>query len=246
MCFITANHFVGMGNTRTKDNLVVSIHGNYDTMIKILLIGDAKVGKSAILEKFMTDSIVKEYECTIGMEFKTKIIMIDDKRIKLQIWDTNGSKYRDSTASLIIPIQLTCKGCILIFDITNKQSLECIKHWYSYISIYDGWSKCYKILVGNKCDLYHERVIDYDQAQKLSNRWNMDYVETSIYADKNAKNPLLVHGYLRIQRNKLLPQENSYYDVPDLVMMCCLDYFLEKILLIDDLFYQFTTTVLQQ
>ena len=62
----------------------------YDYLFKILLIGSYKSGKSNILHKFIGEDFTEEYKWTIGVEFGSKIIEVEGKRIKMQIWDTAG------------------------------------------------------------------------------------------------------------------------------------------------------------
>ena len=66
---------------------------------KIILLGDVAVGKSSILNKFTTNKINMEHKCTIGVDFKLKSLIIDDKSAAdLQIWDTCGQeKYQTIT-----------------------------------------------------------------------------------------------------------------------------------------------------
>ena len=63
---------------------------DYDSMFKILLIGDSQVGKSSLMNKYANDSFTTNNVPTIGVDFKIKTIEIHGRRIKLQIWDTAG------------------------------------------------------------------------------------------------------------------------------------------------------------
>ena len=60
----------------------------YDALFKVLLIGDSGVGKSSILLRFTDDDFDEEHPCTIGVDFKTKLVNLDNKKINLTIWDT--------------------------------------------------------------------------------------------------------------------------------------------------------------
>ena len=64
----------------------------YDHLFKILLIGDAGVGKSSIMLRFCDDTFDQHINSTIGVDFKVKLMNMHSKRIKLTIWDTAGQE----------------------------------------------------------------------------------------------------------------------------------------------------------
>ncbi|BHF58864.1 Ras-related protein Rab-10 [Sparganum proliferum] len=66
---------------------------SYDLLFKLMLIGDSGVGKTCILFRFVEDSFSSSFISTIGIDFKIKTVELDDKRIKLQIWDTAGVQW---------------------------------------------------------------------------------------------------------------------------------------------------------
>ena len=112
---------------------------------------------------------------SIGVDFKLKNIEIDNKKIKLQIWDTAGhEKFRTITTSYY-------KGAhaiIICFDITDRQSFEHIRNWMADI---DKFAKegVLRILVGNKCDLEHVRQVRKEEGTEIANKYGIKYLETS-------------------------------------------------------------------
>ena len=64
----------------------------YDYLLKILILGDYGVGKTCLLLRYIDDSFTLHHLATIGIDFKTKIVNIENKMVKLQIWDTCGEK----------------------------------------------------------------------------------------------------------------------------------------------------------
>lgn len=82
--------------------------GNYDYLVKLLLIGDSGVGKSCLLLRFSDDSFTTSFITTIGIDFKIRTIEEDGKRLKLQIWDTAGSGKRKK---IVLP-RIFC-SCLL-------------------------------------------------------------------------------------------------------------------------------------
>ncbi|GAA0155802.1 small GTPase [Lithospermum erythrorhizon] len=73
-----------MGAYRTDDD--------YDYLFKVVLIGDSGVGKSNLLSRFTKNEFSLESKSTIGVEFATRSIRVDDKVVKAQIWDTAGQE----------------------------------------------------------------------------------------------------------------------------------------------------------
>lgn len=153
----------------------------YDMQIKILMIGDSGVGKTSMLIRFANDKYSQTFISTIGIDFKIKNIQINDKMIKLQIWDTaDQERFRTITTSYFRSAQ----GIVLVYDVTDKQSFASIKHWLYQIQLHSD-SNVNKILVGNKCDNIDERVVSYDEGMLLAKENNIDFFECSAKSDIN-------------------------------------------------------------
>eukprot|EP00746_Dinoflagellata_sp_MGD_P154223 gnl/MRDRNA2_/MRDRNA2_84703_c0_seq1.p1 gnl/MRDRNA2_/MRDRNA2_84703_c0~~gnl/MRDRNA2_/MRDRNA2_84703_c0_seq1.p1 ORF type:complete len:207 (-),score=53.20 gnl/MRDRNA2_/MRDRNA2_84703_c0_seq1:249-869(-) len=153
----------------------------YDYLFKLLLIGDSGVGKSCLLLRFADDTYTESYISTIGVDFKIRTIDLDGKTVKLQIWDTAGQeRFRTITSSYY----RGAHGIIIVYDCTDKESFNNVKHWMSEIDKYaaDGVNK---LLVGNKCDLASKKVVAYDEAKELADSLGVRFMETSA---KNAHN----------------------------------------------------------
>lgn len=154
-----------MENTRT-----------YDLLYKIIIIGDCSVGKTALLHRFVDEHFDKKYIATIGVDFRIKIINIQEKRCKLQIWDTAG---QERFRSVVQSYYRGTHGVILMFDITSKETFSSIKNYLETIDNLCGVNTP-KLLVGNKDDLSAEREVDFETAQKFAKSNNMKYIETSV------------------------------------------------------------------
>ena len=143
--------------------------------MKILLLGDSNVGKSCIVLRYTDNIFSHNLLNSIGVDFKLKNIEIDNKKIKLQIWDTAGmEKFRTITTSYY-------KGAhafLIVFDITMRDSFDHIVKWMADI---DKFAKpgVLRILVGNKCDLENERVVDENEAKEIALKYGINYIETS-------------------------------------------------------------------
>ena len=64
----------------------------FDVLVKLLLIGDSGVGKSCLLLRYSDDKFTTSFITTIGIDFKIKTIHLDQKKVKMQIWDTAGAR----------------------------------------------------------------------------------------------------------------------------------------------------------
>ena len=65
-------------------------HSYHDALFKVIIIGDTGVGKSCVLKRLVENDFKEEHDVTVGVEFGSYIIRIEDKLVKLQIWDTAG------------------------------------------------------------------------------------------------------------------------------------------------------------
>jgi Ras-related protein Rab-1A len=168
---------------------------DYDYLFKLLLIGDSGVGKSSMLIRFTDDTYSEAFISTIGVDFKIKTIELDGKMIKLQIWDTAGQeRFRTITSSYY----RGAHGIIIVFDLTDIDSFENIQQWLTEINRYSYKYIC-KILVGNKSDLFDQRMVNggKDYADSL----NMPYIETSAKTADNIDS--LFYGITKEIKNKM-------------------------------------------
>ena len=148
--------------------------------LKVLLIGDSSVGKTALIWKYIDGSFSLNHVITVGVECRNKKIIINNLEIKLQIWDTSGQEiYRSVTKS----IYRNSDALIFVFDITNENSFNHIKDWMTDSEMVGKDFK--KILIGNKSDLIDERKINKETIENYVKLNNMKYFETSA---KNGKN----------------------------------------------------------
>ncbi|WOL01586.1 ras-related protein RABD1 isoform X1 [Canna indica] len=159
----------------------------YDYLFKLLLIGDSSVGKSCLLLRFADDSYVDSYISTIGVDFKIRTFELDGKTVKLQIWDTAGQeRFRTITSSYY----RGAHGIIIVYDITEMESFNNIKQWLSEIDRYASDSVC-KLLVGNKCDLAENRVVEEEKAKEFADSLGIPFLETSAKDSINVEEAFL-------------------------------------------------------
>jgi len=152
-----------------------------DHIFKIVIIGDSGVGKTNIITRYTRNEFDLSLKSTIGVEFSTKKVNINDKIIKIQFWDTAGQeRYRAITSSYYRGVH----GIVLVFDISNYASFENINNWINEIN-----SNCELnipiLLIGNKLDLEIKRQVPKEKAIELSNKYNFIFIETSALSGEN-------------------------------------------------------------
>jgi len=119
-----------------------------DFPLKVLMVGDASVGKTSILDAFMHERFDPRYQTTIGIDYNVKFMELQDKTIKLQFWDTAGQeRFRCITRSYYHDAQII----ILVFSLAHKESFNNIQSWYN--EILQHTQNATIVLVGNKSDL---------------------------------------------------------------------------------------------
>lgn len=150
----------------------------YDYLFKLLIIGDAGVGKSSILLRFTDDSFDDYIQSTIGVDFKVKHLDVMDKRVKITIWDTAGQeRFRTLTSSYYRGAQ----GVIMVYDVTRRDSFDNLQHWLKEVKLYspNNGEGVVKLLVGNKIDLLEKRVVSREIAENWARSQGMLFLEAS-------------------------------------------------------------------
>ncbi|CAF1353258.1 unnamed protein product [Adineta ricciae] len=142
---------------------------------KLVFMGDANVGKSSLLSRFGNDVFNETAAPTVGVDFITHRLQSDGKTIRLQIWDIAGEeRFRSLTDTYVQGID----GAVIVFDITNSNSFKNVRYWSEMFNNNQS-ANVVKLLVGNKCDLSTERVIEHSEAKELADSLNIPYIEAS-------------------------------------------------------------------
>ncbi|WP_371801899.1 GTP-binding protein [Candidatus Lokiarchaeum ossiferum] len=147
---------------------------NYDYLFKCVAVGDGGCGKTALVVRFSQGFFQENYKLTIGVEFAVKTIHINNHNVKLQIWDTGGQERFQYVRPLYYKGSM---GCIILFDLTNRESFDHIPKWMDEVKKESG--SIPMLLVGNKKDLVDQRVISRNEAEEVAKDLNMFYVESS-------------------------------------------------------------------
>ena len=153
----------------------------YDFLFKLIIVGDSNVGKTNIMSKYIHNKFNYTSKSTIGVEFGTKIVKIDNKKIKAQIWDTAGQERYKSITSAYYK---GAKGALIVYDITNKFTFESVDKWVQDLNSY-GDKNLTLLLVGNKSDLEDKRQIMKEDGEEKAKSFNLGFIETSACSGDN-------------------------------------------------------------
>nr|XP_043606242.1 ras-related protein RABA1f [Erigeron canadensis] len=157
---------------------------DYDYLFKVVLIGDSGVGKSNLLSRFTRNEFSLESKSTIGVEFATRSIKVDDKVVKAQIWDTAGQeRYRAITSAYY----RGAVGALLVYDVTRHVTFENVERWLKELRDHTD-SNIVIMLVGNKSDLRHLRAVTTEDAKTFAEKENTYFMETSALESLNVEN----------------------------------------------------------
>ena len=180
----------------------------YDYTIKILLLGDSNVGKTLLIGKFIKDDFSENTLNTIGLDLKCKSLILEDKKINVQLWDTAGQeKYKSMTTSYYRGVNII----IVVFDVTKQESFNHVKNWIADIDKF-ARPNVMKILVGNKIDLINERVISNEEGKKLSQQFKIKFFETSAKSSEGVKEMFESVCKDYTKNNEKRPSENISLD----------------------------------
>ncbi|XP_078096828.1 ras-related protein Rab-26 [Mustelus asterias] len=156
----------------------------YDIAFKVMLVGDSGVGKTCLLVRFKDGAFLAgSFISTVGIDFRNKVLNVDDVKVKLQIWDTAGQErfrsvthayYRDAHALL------------LLYDVANKTSFDNIQAWLTEIHEY-ATQDVVIMLLGNKADVAQERAVKKEAGEKLAKEYGVPFMETSAKTGLNVE-----------------------------------------------------------
>lgn len=156
---------------------------DYDYLYKIVLVGDSGVGKSNLLTRFTKNEFNFKSTSTIGVEFATRTLQIQSKRIKAQVWDTAGQeRFRAITSAFY----RGAVGALLVYDITKHESYMNVEKWLRELREHAD-SKMVIMLVGNKSDLKHLRAVPEEEAKAFAEKNNLNFIEASALDSNNVE-----------------------------------------------------------
>lgn len=171
----------------------------YSYLFKYIIIGDTGVGKSCLLLQFTDKRFQPVHDLTIGVEFGARMVNIDGKQIKLQIWDTAG---QESFRSITRSYYRGAAGALLVYDITRRETFQHLTSWLEDARRHSNQTMTI-MLIGNKSDLDSRRAVSYEEGEKFARQHDLIFMETSAKNDENVEEAFIRTAkiiYDKIQR----------------------------------------------
>ena len=198
---------VEMKTDKTEDKYKFEIlpedYTNFDLSFKLIVIGDSGVGKSCLTNNAVKNIFNDSYNATVGFEFSTFNVKVNDKVVKLQIWDTCGQElYR----SLITNFYRNSSLAIMVYAINSKESFENIEMWLRELRTHSN-PDAKVFLIGNKIDLENERKVTKEQGEQFCKENKINgFMESSAKTGINVQKvflkaaELLYEDYINYQK----------------------------------------------
>jgi small GTP-binding protein len=144
-----------------------------DLAPKLIILGEANVGKTSILDQWLNGTFNEDTAPTIGAGLSTVPLMVDGTVMTFKIWDTAGTEQFRS----VVPMYCRAAAiAILVFDLTQSQTFEAVSDWHKFLR---ESADPVVLLVGNKLDLVDDRVVEHDTAVDFAKKLECEYVEMS-------------------------------------------------------------------
>ena len=141
------------------------------------------VGKSCLLLQFTDKRFQHVHDLTIGVEFGSRMVSINDRQIKLQIWDTAG---QESFRSITRSYYRGAAGALLVYDITRRDTFEHLSSWLEDARQHANPNMTI-MLIGNKSDVAHKRAVSREEGEEFAREHGLVFLETSAKTSDNVE-----------------------------------------------------------
>lgn len=156
-------------------------------IIKLVLLGEANVGKTSLVYRFIENKFRESYKSTLGVNLLKKDMEIDKYgSVSAQIWDLGGQESFKSLRRLYLE---GANGAFAIYDMTNKKSFEKLEEWIQ--SFREARGDAPLILIGNKSDLKTQIKVNKNEADEYANTNNLELILTSAKTGQNVENAFI-------------------------------------------------------
>ena len=184
---------------------------NTSIVLKILLLGNGTVGKTSLINRYLKNVYNPVYLTTIGIDQSIKFLSVNNKHIKLSIWDTAGQEQFRTIAKSFYN---KTDAVILCFDLTEKESLDSISYWIEQLCNKIELNKIGLVLVGTKLDLADLEKVEgiSEEVKKYVDKYNIKYYKTSSLTGVNVKEVFNYLIKLTLNIKKLKEFENDKKD----------------------------------
>ncbi len=152
-------------------------------IIKLVLLGEANVGKTSLVYRFIENKFRENYKSTLGVNLLKKDMELDKYgSVSAQIWDLGGQESFKSLRKLYLE---GANGALLVFDMTNKKSYDKLDEWVQ--SFREARDDAPIILIGNKSDLKNQIKITESESKEYATVNNLGIIITSAKTGQNVE-----------------------------------------------------------
>ena len=175
----------------------------YDATYKVVIFGDAGTGKTTLTQRFLTNLFKSDSKMTIGVDFEVKSLEVNEKKVKLQIWDFGG----EERFRFLLPTYVRgANGALFMYDVTNYSSLAHIDDWLivvrKEIRVEDQFPV---IVVGGKADLIEDREVSGEEGINIARSRGVDgFIECSSKTGENVEETFHALTTLMMQKSNLI------------------------------------------
>ena len=179
-----------------------------EQQIKVVLLGDMGVGKTAILQRLNEKPFKELILTTFSPSFVLKEMNINGTKVELEVWDTAGQEQYKALSKLYIK---NAKIAVLVYDITRKDTLTDLDFWFNFID--EGLGTRITLgLAGNKADLFTDEEVSEEDGKERAEKWG------AIFSLLSAKNDKVgIDNFFENLVKKYLESQNSD-DIPDSIL----------------------------
>ena len=199
----------------------------HDRVFKVVVVGESGVGKSCLVGSLCDEPFIDDRSSTIGSDVRSVTLTVEEKRVKLMVWDTAGQeKFRALTSAFYRGAHLV----LLCFDITHYETFEQTRFWFDELATSLGTSPhVVKLLIGTKLDKQAQRLVERQEGINLAAANECAcYLETSAFTGSGVK-LAFEEGVKRILQvaefNQTLPETEElvklHANVSKLSRSCC-------------------------
>jgi small GTP-binding protein len=158
---------------------------NFDRefVYKIVILGDAAVGKTSLINRFVENSFSEDYRATLGANIVRKDVNLNNTKVRLIMWDLAGQEKYQVVRSMYFQ---GCQGALLVYDLTRYSTFDSINSkWLRDFKKFVKKEGAY-VLIGNKSDLTDQRTVTKERGKEIANKIKAShFIETSAKMGEN-------------------------------------------------------------
>ncbi|NXM78757.1 RAB44 protein, partial [Serilophus lunatus] len=189
-----------------------------DHLYNVLFVGDSHVGKTSFLYRLHADSFTPNLTATVGLDYRIKNLVVDNKHFALRLWDSAGQeRYHSMTKQFF----RKADGVVLMYDITSQYSFSDVRYWLSCIQEAAGDGVAV-LLLGNKTDCAAERQVPKKEGEVLAKEHQLMFYECSAASGHNVLESMVSFcRLLKAREDELKNKAEEVPKAPQKKKSCC-------------------------